>query len=1179
MDNIVKLTFTPSSGSAYSIKNQETVNNIKISNISLNTRIDSLCYDKEVYHPCCIETDIILTSGGSLPNVTDVVNFFLSAEVQINIADIGDTGTQQGSGTVVGQNYYVATVVPTFSRKKGSNIYNIHLTIYSKDHLLKLDKYCRSYTGQKLGDHILRDKVKATQGLDMTYTPGQLSLIKYKPSSSNDAVFHEFRNPYLVQYNESFYDFIARNCNRLGEFLFFEDGKITMGLPENVNKTSYTDKNGDSKQYPYFVINDDNILTISYPTLSKAITQVGGSYYNYLTDKAAKYRGSSTAYDWDTADDEFFEGLDVDGPDTWWNGEFFWGPKFMAILNNWPKQMKNWRTWPESIGRMIGEIGLNILEENLNVLYCNKDFNKKIEDKADKQTDYYDQEEQMNGDIIYQFASNPSGNAKHITTSYTNLFSAFFQYVHTMQNEASKSTIEMVLKMNPELAALRVGERIMQNNKTYVIVSIKGSYATGTDETLTIKAVQYADNIIVPPAYELTEAPMASAQPAFVTDNADPQYMGRVRVKFPWQTEGESATPWLRMATPMASEKGGFFARPEVGDEVLVEFRNGNIQHPVVVGALYRGDRPTPHKSKYKYGGLASTKWQNNCGQAIILKNGTPKDFILGFSPALSFANSLAPASSVNSVFGAVLGKIPMATETLTNLSGGIDLSDKFGITSISTNTAKRSITIHSSLGDVTISAMTGINISAPNGNVTIEGKNVTIKAKNNIKLESGISINNERKQNDYLKKLNSSSLGGVLSGLATGMASVLMDKINNPIDMTLIRCFWEMYQGPKEGTMMFKSHRYMQLEAGSGKTSDTSTGFISTMEADPIMELTVAVQLLHRRIESEIKTVVLTYKKLSQKVAQFSQICAKAANYNISFYEDMAHLIQDIYDKNSYNDNVVFNENGAARNLPKKDFLKYLDDNYQQDSDIDDMKDIVEEYYKFMEEVKGIVNTLPMSKGKWYQGKNKKWYQSGKKLGYIPQSVCDEADNNLKTVLETAYDELDILPKNSGNQYMNTITDNAVKGTIYNAKKEVVYNLVKSLDFIQSNLNPVPELNKVKENESTWNKFVQSLELAPAKSGSIWDISALKSSATKTSTNFKFWDHNKEAQRWTPEQTGRIMVSDNPQSTLMLSKEGVWERKVNGLASLKALLNVAPLIYDIEPSNNEEEEDDENEG
>ena len=53
-------------------------------------------------------------------------------------------------------------------------------------------------------------------------------------------------------------------------------------------------------------------------------------------------------------------------------------------------------------------------------------------------------------------------------------------------------------------------------------------------------------------------------------------------------------------------------------------------------------------------------------------------------------------------------------------------------------NSAKRQISIESPFGDVNINAFTGITINAPNGDVKIIGKNVEIRANNNLKLVKG---------------------------------------------------------------------------------------------------------------------------------------------------------------------------------------------------------------------------------------------------------------------------------------------------------------------------------------------------------------------------------------------------------------------------------------------------------
>ena len=79
--------------------------------------------------------------------------------------------------------------------------------------------------------------------------------------------------------------------------------------------------------------------------------------------------------------------------------------------------------------------------------------------------------------------------------------------------------------------------------------------------------------------------PEAGPQVATVTQNDDPEGLGRVKVKFPWQGN----THWIRVVTPHAGGDKGFHFIPEVGEEVLVGFEGGNAEKPYVTGSLYHG--------------------------------------------------------------------------------------------------------------------------------------------------------------------------------------------------------------------------------------------------------------------------------------------------------------------------------------------------------------------------------------------------------------------------------------------------------------------------------------------------------------------------------------------------------------------------------------------------------------
>ena len=76
-----------------------------------------------------------------------------------------------------------------------------------------------------------------------------------------------------------------------------------------------------------------------------------------------------------------------------------------------------------------------------------------------------------------------------------------------------------------------------------------------------------------------------------VTNVNDPDKLGRVKVKYP--TLPSQSTPlestWARVITLAASTSRGALMLPEVDDEVVVAFENGDTRRPLVVGAVFNG--------------------------------------------------------------------------------------------------------------------------------------------------------------------------------------------------------------------------------------------------------------------------------------------------------------------------------------------------------------------------------------------------------------------------------------------------------------------------------------------------------------------------------------------------------------------------------------------------------------
>jgi uncharacterized protein involved in type VI secretion and phage assembly len=93
-------------------------------------------------------------------------------------------------------------------------------------------------------------------------------------------------------------------------------------------------------------------------------------------------------------------------------------------------------------------------------------------------------------------------------------------------------------------------------------------------------------------AQSASTGPIHGVAVGLVTNNDDPQKLGRVKLKFPWLSDSYESD-WARMTQFGAGPDSGAVFMPEVNDEVLVAFEFGDVRRPIVVGALYNGkDKP-----------------------------------------------------------------------------------------------------------------------------------------------------------------------------------------------------------------------------------------------------------------------------------------------------------------------------------------------------------------------------------------------------------------------------------------------------------------------------------------------------------------------------------------------------------------------------------------------------------
>jgi Rhs element Vgr protein len=73
----------------------------------------------------------------------------------------------------------------------------------------------------------------------------------------------------------------------------------------------------------------------------------------------------------------------------------------------------------------------------------------------------------------------------------------------------------------------------------------------------------------------------------------DPDGEHRIRVRLPVVSDGDDGV-WARLATLDAGAERGTYFRPEIDDEVIVGFINGDPRHAVVLGMLHSSAKATP---------------------------------------------------------------------------------------------------------------------------------------------------------------------------------------------------------------------------------------------------------------------------------------------------------------------------------------------------------------------------------------------------------------------------------------------------------------------------------------------------------------------------------------------------------------------------------------------------------
>lgn len=200
------------------------------------------------------------------------------------------------------------------------------------------------------------------------------------------------------------------------------------------------------------------------------------------------------------------------------------------------------------------------------------------------------------------------------------------------------------------------------------------------------------------------------------TNDSEKPGPGLVKVKIPLL--GMKESNWARMASFMAGKERGAFFLPEVDDEVLVAFENGDVNKPFIIGALWNGKDAPPETNS---DGKNNTRIiKSRSGHIIQLFDKSGEEKIL-----------------IKSSKGHIL-----------------EMNDKSGSETLSIidKSGKNSIVVSTKDNKITITSEKDIELNAPKGKIALSAKNIEIKSSAATKIEASAGMDIKASANMTIK-------------------------------------------------------------------------------------------------------------------------------------------------------------------------------------------------------------------------------------------------------------------------------------------------------------------------------------------------------------------------------------------------------------------------------------------
>jgi uncharacterized protein involved in type VI secretion and phage assembly len=285
----------------------------------------------------------------------------------------------------------------------------------------------------------------------------------------------------------------------------------------------------------------------------------------------------------------------------------------------------------------------------------------------------------------------------------------------------------------------------VENLGKYRVISLSHDVDYTGNYTNTFTAVLHS--LELPPANPHARPQPGLPELAEVIDVADPDNLGRMRVRYYWPVEkpADAETPWLRVLTPYAGDGKGQLFTPEVGSQVLMHYEHHRAEQGMVMGNMFHAQNkqgakyttPQNHlKGMQTAGGNKFVMMDTKGDQKIMISNSNNKGTAVevGFkgdgSITIKSNGPVTVLSPTITLEAGDKGEIKMHAKNIT-----IDAEEEIKISSISKSialTAEENITADATL-NMTLSSKeknlstTGKMVISSDSTVDITGSSVKI--------------------------------------------------------------------------------------------------------------------------------------------------------------------------------------------------------------------------------------------------------------------------------------------------------------------------------------------------------------------------------------------------------------------------------------------------------------------